>query len=278
MYNLRYHIASLVGVFLALSLGLLLGTIVAERGTLDDQRDALINNLEADFKVLSERNRALETENEQCSDFVDDVVPVLVRDTLAGKRVLVLASAGRSDGLSAVEQAIQDAGGTVIPVIVLQRDLSFDSEDLAPVLAELQLGGTDALRSVAASLAAEWAAPAAARPVTDAFIAAGALRVEGLAPDGGVDAVVSIAAWEREPDVAAISIAQALSELGVPGAGAQAVSLDTGVAVAAVDAGLSAVDQMGRPQGAYSLVKVLSGEVTGYFGVGPGAIAPYPRP
>ena len=39
MYNLRYHIASLVAVFLALAVGLLLGTVVVERGELDRAAD-----------------------------------------------------------------------------------------------------------------------------------------------------------------------------------------------------------------------------------------------
>lgn len=278
MYNLRYHIASLVGVFIALSLGLLLGTIVAERGTLDAQRDALINDLEADFKALSERNSSLESENEARADFVEDVVPVLVADSLAGRNVVVLANAGRSDGLAAVEQAVRDAGGTARSVILIERDLALDSDEVKAALAPFDLPGTDTLRSVAASLAAEWVQPAVERPLTDALVSAGVLRVDGFSAGVGADAVVCLAAWEQEPDTAAVSIARALGDLGRPAAGAQAVSLDTGVAIAAVDAGLSAVDQMGRPEGAFALARVLSGQATGYFGSGTGAIAPYPRP
>jgi hypothetical protein len=45
MYNLRYHIVSLVAVFLALTVGLVLGTVVVERGVLTKQRAALVGDL-----------------------------------------------------------------------------------------------------------------------------------------------------------------------------------------------------------------------------------------
>lgn len=278
MYNLRYHIASLAGVFIALSLGLLLGTIVSERGTLDDQRDTMINALEEDFATLSARNDELEMENEARSDFVNDIVPVLVANSLAQRDVIVLANAGRSDGLAAVEQAITDAGGTPRVVTLVEPGLALDDEKTTTALSDFDFTGTDLARSISASLAAEWVGGAATRPITEALVTAGVLRTDGLPLDVTGDAVVCLAAWEQKSDVLAVGIARAIGELGFPAAGAQAVSLDTGVAVAAVDAGLSAVDQMGRPEGAYALAKVLSGEATGYFGTGSGALAPYPRP
>jgi hypothetical protein len=49
----------------------------------------------------------------------------------------------------------------------------------------------------------------------------------------------------------------------------------SGVAAACVDAGFSAVDNVGTPQGRYSVIAVLSGAVEGYFGAGPDAEAPF---
>lgn len=278
MYNLRYHIASLAGVFIALSLGLLLGTIVSERGTLDDQRDSMINTLEEDFAQLSQRNDALAAENEARADFVNDVVPVLVAGSLAEKDVVVIANAGRSDGLAATEQAILDAGGTPFVVTLVEPGLALDDERVESALSAFEFTGTDLARSVAASLAAEWIGAVGSRPVSDALVSAGVLRIDELPAGTTAEAIVCLAAWEQKPDTLAVSIARAANDLGLPAAGAQAVSLDTGMALAAVDAGMSAVDQMGRPEGAYALAKVLSGQAAGYFGTGSGALAPYPRP
>ncbi|PKQ10375.1 MAG: hypothetical protein CVT69_00060 [Actinobacteria bacterium HGW-Actinobacteria-9] len=278
MYNLRYHIASLAGVFIALSLGLLLGTIVSERGTLDDQRDTMINKLEQDFVELSQRNNELASENEARADFVNAVVPVLVAGSLADKDVVVIANAGRSDGLAAVEQAITDAGGIPRVVTLVEPGLALQEQHVIDALSAFTFTGTDLMRSVAASLAVEWVGGAADRPVSDALSAAGVLRIDDLPAGTSVEALVCLAAWEQRPDTLAVSIARAVSDLGLPAAGAQAMSLDTGMALAAVDAGLSAVDQMGRPEGAYALAKVLSGEASGYFGTGTRAVAPFPRP
>ena len=75
MYNLRYHIASLVAVFLALAIGLILGTVVGERGTLDKQQTTLVTSLQKDFTLLRTENADLKRERDRDHAFATDVVP-----------------------------------------------------------------------------------------------------------------------------------------------------------------------------------------------------------
>jgi len=278
MYNLRYHIASLVGVFLALTIGLLLGTVVAERGTLDDQRDSLINSLESDFAELSTSNAELSAENESMARFEADVVPVLIADTLKGKTVAVLTNAGRSDGTAASQEAVKAAGGIPVTLVIEKADLGLDDPKvLAAVKPYLSSQAEDPGAEVAQALASEWTT-AGPRPVTDALSDAGVLRASELAPGAAVSALVFTAAWDKEPDASAVAIGQGMAELGFKAVGAQAVSLDTGVAALALDSGLDAVDQMGRPVGAYALAWILAERASGYYGSGSGARALYPQP
>ncbi len=278
MYNLRYHIASLVGVFLALTIGLLLGTVVAERGTLDDQRDTLINSLESDFAQLSESNDQLTAENEAHTQFEADAVPILTAGTLPGESVAVLTNAGRSDGTAAVQDAIEAAGGTPISLVIEKAGLGLDEQEvLAAVQPYLGSAGGDPAEAVAAALASEWTT-IGPRPVTDALVKSGALRASELSAQQTVQSLVFTAAWEGESDPVAVQVGRSFSELGLKAVGVQAVSLDTGVAVAALEAGLDAVDNMGSPVGAYSLAWLLSGRASGYYGVGNGARDLYPQP
>jgi hypothetical protein len=276
MYNLRYHIASLVAVFLSLTIGLLLGTIVAEQGTLDAQRETLVAGLERDFATLSERNAALSAENETRSEFVGAVLPALVAGRLEGQQILVLANAGRADGFGATEEAIRQAGGTPITLRLERSGLGLD--DPAVTGAIQQLAGSDEEileRSVVASLAVEWTT-IGERPVTAALRQAGVIAGE-LPDEAAFMAVVVLSSWNGTPDSAALEVASLMRERGARGVGVEALGQSTGVAVAAVDNGLSAVDHMGIPEGAYSLVYILTGQAQGYFGTGPTVAGTFPR-
>lgn len=276
MYNLRYHIASLVAIFLSLTIGLLLGTIVAEQGTLDAQRETLVAGLERDFATLSERNAALSAENETRSEFVSAVLPVLVAGRLEGQQILILANAGRADGFGATEEAIRQSGGTPFTLRLERPGLGLD--DPAVTGALQQLAGSDAEipeRSVVTSLAVEWTTPGE-RPVTAALRQAGVISGE-LPDDAAFLAVVVLSSWDDAPDGAALEVASLMRERGARGVGVEALGQSTGVAVAAVDNGLSAVDHMGIPEGAYSLVYILAGEAQGYYGTGPTVAGVFPR-
>lgn len=278
MYNWRYHIASLVAVFLSLSIGLVLGTIVNERGALDAQRDSLINSLQKEFETLSSENSFLTAAHERDAAFIGDTLGLLVAGQLEGKAVYVLANTGRADGLSATEDAVRLAGGTPIVVSLGSPGFGLADDDLATTLEGLFPGVSrqDLQQSVVASLSAEWSLPADQRPVTDALVGAGIMSSESLADAPPIEGLVVLAASADAADTAALSLGLAVSRSAIPVVGAQTTSRDTGVAQAAAGMGLSSVDDVDEPQGVYSLVRILAGGVTGQFGVGAGA-RPYPR-
>ena len=277
MYNLRYHIASLVAVFLALSVGLVLGSIVVERGTLDEQREGLVTSLQQEFKSLNAENRLLKAQVAADSEFLQDLVPYTIAGSLEGETVLVVANAGRTDGLASAQNAIQSAGGTPCVVVLQAAGLGLDRPDVAKAAAQvLGLAADDArlLESVAASLAVEWSG-AAPRPLTEALDQAGALRTEDLPEDAGVTGLVVVASWDKTPDSAAVSVATAMSKLDATVAGAEQLGSGTGVAAEFARTGMPAVNDLGTPRGEYSLARILTGEVSGYYGIGPTTDAPF---
>jgi hypothetical protein len=111
--NLRYHIVSLVAVFLALAIGVVVGSTVLKEGTVAVLRttsSGLIKESEqrrAENKVLDQRVRAYET-------FGAAVLPDLARDRLKGRTAVLLDTDRVDDGTRKdVEDALKAAGADV---------------------------------------------------------------------------------------------------------------------------------------------------------------------
>jgi hypothetical protein len=128
--NLRYHIVSLVAVFLALALGMVVGGTVLNEGTGRAQR-AFSELLRRTSQQTQAENSALTAQNKHYKDFGEKVLPQLARDKLKGRSV-VLVDTDRVDDptRSGVTDAVHAAGGTV------QGRLTFSSESLGLAAAD----------------------------------------------------------------------------------------------------------------------------------------------
>ena len=116
MINLRYHIVSLTAVFLAIGIGLTLGSTFLDRATVDnlngqlegletrlDDREKRISELEDETDRLAERDAAL-----------DEQANVLLTDRLSEVPVVLLAARG-------VEEA--DVQDTVQALVAASADV-----------------------------------------------------------------------------------------------------------------------------------------------------------
>jgi hypothetical protein len=93
MVNLRYHIVSLVAVFLALGMGIVMGSTVIDRVTVD----ALNNKLESvrnSVNSIREENGRLGRQAQQGQQFAEATRDQLLRGHLKGVPVLVVAVMG----------------------------------------------------------------------------------------------------------------------------------------------------------------------------------------
>jgi hypothetical protein len=276
MYNLRYHVASLVAVFLALALGLVLGGLVVDRGALDSQRKALTEGLRADLDELSSENRDLRDSLRLQTSLADEAADRAIAGELEGRSVLLVMNAGRADGVSDIRQAVERAGGKLAIATLEAPELGLSDAAVAAAVKEgLGLAGTPELSSIASSLAAEWAQPGE-RPVTTALIDAGVLSLEELADDEAASAVVVTAAFDDRADQTALAVAEEMSQAGARAVGAEMIGRSSGVAQAAVDSGIGAVDTIGSAAGRWSLVRLLTGAPPRFYGLGEGADALYP--
>lgn len=284
MYNLRYHIASLVSVFLALAVGLVLGTIVVERGVLDAQKKTIVQSLQVDFQRITDENQAMRADSEAARALAKLTVDYAVAGELEGRTVAVIGTTGRSDAAAGVQAAIQAAGGTAVVVTMrepsagLGQDAADEAalavleriEDSQPVTASVEA------TRIAEVLAEEWTRTGR-RPLTDALQAAGGLGAEALPTRVSIDGLVVVASTEETADPLASALGRAFAALGVPVAGGETTTQETKAVDAAVEAGLPAVDHIDQPDGVLSLVWILARDAKGHFGIDEGAVARFPE-
>jgi hypothetical protein len=280
VYNLRYHIASLVAVFLALAVGLLLGTIVVERGVISKTQTATVQGLQKDFDQIRADSAAVAKQNGSLTTFATQAAPKLVDQTLAGRTVLVIASAETADTVADVTEDVKAAGGTTAIATFTGVGLSL-SDPSVDAAAEKALGipsGSIDQTTVVSALAREWSTPGDPRVLTKALVASGALKVTGLASNSSVNGTVVTATFSGTPDPAAFTLAAAMTDGLRAAAGAESTKRTDGTAAAAKAAGLSGVDNVDTPLGEVSLAWVLSGRATGLFGVGDTVDGAFPSP
>ena len=140
MISLRYHIVSLVAVFLALALGIVVGSTVLQEGTVSVLR-ATSERVRQESERNSKENVALKQEQARQQAFWATVMPELVQDRLKGRSVVLVDTDKVDSGLrDGVRKVLEDAGARV------DGQLTFADERLAL--------GADADRTAIAQLLA----------------------------------------------------------------------------------------------------------------------------
>jgi hypothetical protein len=111
--SLRYHIVSLVAVFLALALGIVVGSTVLQEGTVSVLR-ATSDQVREQSERNSRENVALKQENSRLQSFGATVLPDLVRGRLDGRSVVLVDTDKVDSGLrDGVRKVLEDAGAEV---------------------------------------------------------------------------------------------------------------------------------------------------------------------
>ena len=125
-YSARYHATSLIAVFLALAIGILIG---AEFGgdALTDTRRNLESSLVSNLQDARARGDELSAQLGQANEFGDRVYPVLTRDKLEGKRIAIVALGGLpGEDADAVEEALAPTGARLVGVGVVREPVDLD--------------------------------------------------------------------------------------------------------------------------------------------------------
>lgn len=115
MVDWKWHVTSLVAVFLALGIGVVVGTTIVGDQAVLNQQSSMLSRLEADVSALRETNARLRLEAEEARKalqhaqaFSKDILPALLADRLAGINIALVAVGGPPP--AGLEEALTLAG------------------------------------------------------------------------------------------------------------------------------------------------------------------------
>jgi hypothetical protein len=157
--NFRYHLVSLVAVFLALGIGVIMGTAVIDSAVVD-RLEAQQQGLEAQISDVRTENDELRTQlrdlREASEQLAAEGSERLLDGALRGQPVLVVGVRGvEAEGLRDLESIIQTADAQYQGTIWLTDRFALDDDDerrdLAGVLGFTSDTGAASLRSAAIS-------------------------------------------------------------------------------------------------------------------------------
>jgi copper transport outer membrane protein MctB len=276
MFDLRYHVASLAAVFLALVIGILVGVGISSGGFVQKGERRILND------KIDELGRSLDTARARTGDlsraqraaatYVEESYPMLMADRLARRRVaLVFVGPVDAEMRDLVERTLVDAGaGTTLRMRALR--VPFDTDALGglldgrPVLA--RLGRPEAVRDLGRRLAHELVRGGRApvwRLLSPQLVAERSGN-EGLSADAVVVAR-SVPPQQGPTSRLLRGFYEGLAASGVPAVGVE-TSQATTTAVDAFDkASLSSVDFVDTEVGRFALALLLAGGRPGSYGL-----------
>ncbi|MFZ4372659.1 MAG: copper transporter [Mycobacterium sp.] len=122
MITLRHHVISLAAVFVALAIGVVLGS-GAFSGTLASGLRGDKGDLQNQITTLTDDKTALSERLSAAGEFDSQMAPRMVRDALAGKAVVLFRTPdAQGDDVDAVSRLIGQAGGSVTGTIALTSE------------------------------------------------------------------------------------------------------------------------------------------------------------
>jgi hypothetical protein len=197
MINFRFHLVSLVAVFLALAVGVVMGYGILGQPTVSGLQDR-IDTVEANAEAERAENDQLQADLERANAAIDESAPFAVTNRLPGVPTVVVAV--RDIGEEEVQRIVtlaRRAGATAPGVLWLEGKLALGSKDDVKALAGAL--GAPAATKRAALRAEAWAvittslgvvAGSGARDALMALIDAGFVSLGGV--DGGAPTIGEI--------------------------------------------------------------------------------------
>jgi len=297
--NFRYHVVSLTAVFLALAIGLVVGT-AALNGPVADSLREQVNVLGQQNQELRDRVNHLNNDVEQREEFATQLAPVVLANRLTGDRVLVVSLPSGQEYVEDVVAMIETADATVTGRIEIKdkfTDPANNAEllDLAHVSQPASVAGglptnSDGVESSSALLAAVLMDRAPAVSAADLRAVLTAYRTDGYIGfpreiTATAEAVVLVSGppvtgeEATRKNAAALTLVDQFDNAGNIVVAASADAGDGNVIAELrgdpqLSKNVSTVDNVSTPQGrlvtAWAVADQIAGRV-GHYGIGTGA-------
>jgi hypothetical protein len=275
VFDLRYHVASLVAVFLMLVVGILVGVGISGRGFVDDAERRSFNDriarLQEQVDDADAATEDLQRRQQAAEDFVESAYPVLVDRRLDGKRIAVLVIGSVGQTLDYVERALSESdAGMPVRMRALTVPLRLDAIE-STLLTRAEFGGyvgEPNLGNLGRDLGRELAA-GGLTPLSDALASD---LVEERSGDSRLPADGVVVIRESEPQAGPTSkflagLYAGLRSTGVPAVGVEPARVEQSAIPVFQRHSLSTVDGVDSELGRLALVLLLADAEPGDYGV-----------
>jgi hypothetical protein len=137
MINFRFHIVSLIAVFLALALGIVMGATVVNRAIVDRLNDR-IDTVENNANKRKEESDQLRGQVGQLQQYIDGTKDFAIAGRLDGVAVATIATRGvDADAVKQTVELAQQAGGHAPGIIWLEEKLTLSDPNAVRELGDL---------------------------------------------------------------------------------------------------------------------------------------------
>jgi hypothetical protein len=280
MFDLRYHVASLAAVFVALVIGIFVGVGLSGQGFVNDAErknfEARIDELRADRDSAVARAAGAQRRGDALDDFADTTYASLVRRRLAGTTVGVVFVGSVDQGLAGtIRRTVSDAGGRIVRMRALRVPLDPEAVDQAlrgnPDTRDL--AGADSRSRLGTAIARELVA-GGQTPILDRLSSVLVEEQLGLSK-GPLDAVVvarPARPQQGETEDFLGGLYSGLAASQVPSVGVEESNARPSAVPPFRASGLATVDAVDSAVGDVALVFLLEGARPGSYGLGENAV------
>ena len=276
MFDLRYHVASLAAVFIALIIGILVGVGISGSGFVESRERELLNrqieDLRADRDRKQEQIDDLKDAQRSAQAFVERTYPAVMTNRLRGRRIAVLFVGGVDPRtVGGIDQALADAGAdTAVRMRALQVPINVDAVDavLSQQPAFLPYVGDDKLDELGDALGGEFVR-GGETPLWRSLATQLVAEQEGTStrPADGVVVVRSAGPQSGETARFVNGLYAGLASAGIPAVGVETIPAQPSAIGVFRRAGLASVDDVDTAPGRLALVLLLAGAPRGHYGL-----------
>jgi len=273
MFDLRYHVASLAAVFLALIIGILVGVGISN--PVEKGKTSLLEQRVADLQKQLDQNAKqagnADREQEAARSFINRTYPALVRNRLRGKNVAVVYVGSANGSIArAVNQTMVDASGQQLRLRAIK--VPVDARQIDKMLAAHpdagHFAGPGRLQALGRALGAELML-GGETPLWNVFTDALVEQQAGGTKDSADGVIVVRTANPQRDGTSRFlqGLYSGLGSAGAPAVGVEASDSRPSAVPIYRQAGLSSVDDVDTPAGRLSLALLLAGAPSGQYGL-----------
>jgi hypothetical protein len=124
--SFRFHLVSIVALFIALGIGIGMGATVIDKATVDLLHRQL-DSVRSEVRSSNQRSDQLQTQVDRNDDFEKAMVPYVVADRLKNQHVVLIGTRGIDEGMiSQQRDVLRDAGAVVEGTMWMTAKLRLD--------------------------------------------------------------------------------------------------------------------------------------------------------